>query len=235
MQYILLAIPALIAGYYLLTFLIAYCEKEHLRGDLVQRAFQPELWNSAYMKGRHEEAMKLGLTHCGDFHTGPHASMVKGPLRLYLTPARTAVVAVACARFAGMELKKTVIRTRVSEQRAIDTSDFAATADPTGGIKLTTLWGAEFADLLATHEARLQSEAPTPLISPDRAFALYEQIDVDRGQRMVDRNLARWTDPSGSTVRRSIKGALQSLRANKAQTDTIVAREKKRIEASRKK
>jgi hypothetical protein len=235
MQYVLLAIPILIAGYYLLSFLIAYCEKDHLRGDLVRQDFQPETWHSPYLQQRHEQALKLGLTHCGDFYTGPHASMVKGPLRLYLTPARTAIVVIACARFLGMELKKTVIRTRLSAQHSIDTSDYASTADPTGGTRLSTLWGAELEELLATHETRLQAEAQPPLISPEKAFALYEQIEVDRGQRMVDRQLARWTDPSQSTIRRSIKGALGSLRANKAQTDTIVAREKKRIEANRKK
>jgi hypothetical protein len=235
MAYWLLLIPALIAGYYLLSLLIAFCEKDHLRGDLVAQSYSPDAWKSDYLRQRHEQALAMGLTHCGDFHTGVHASLVKGPMRLYVNKARTAIIAVISARFLGLELKKTVARSRLSAQRTLETSDFGATADPTRGIEPLTLWGADLDEVLSTHEARMQAELAPAAVKPEAAFALYEQIEMDRGQRMVDRQLARWTDRTQRSIRRTFQGALGTLRANKAQSDAIVAREKKRIAANGKK
>lgn len=234
MHYLVLVIPALIVGYYLLSLILALGEKDYLRGDLLPKAYAPETWKSAYLDQRHAQAPGLGLTHCGDYFTAPHASLGKGYMRLHLSETRTTVIALVSARFGGMEIKKTVLRTRLSAQKVIETNDCAGSADPTGGIKVSTLWQAELPDLLAAHEARLQTENPPPApLEPAQAFALYEQIDVERGQRMVDAKLARWTDPSRSTIRRTLKGALGTLRANKVQTDAIVKREKQRRAAAK--
>ena len=230
MHYLLLVIPALIAGYYSLSLILALAEKDYLRGDMIPGSPPPESWKSAYLEGKQAEAAQLGLIHAGYYQTAPHSSVVKGYMRLYVTESHNAIVALISARIGGLELKKTLVRTRLSEQRVIETNDCASTADPTGGVEKTTRWCADLVELLATHEARLQAETlPATPLRPETAFALYEQIEVDRGQRMVDRKLARWTDPSRSTIRRTIKGALGTLRANKALTDDIVKREKQRL------
>jgi hypothetical protein len=234
MHYLVFVIPALIVGYYLLSFILALAEKDYLRHDMIPSGPPPETWKSSFLEAKQAEAAKIGLIPCGDYQTGPHSSMVKGYMRLYLTEERTALVALVSARLSGLEIKKALIRTRLSERRTLETNDCAGGVDPTGGTERTILWAADLADLLATHEARLQAENPPPApISPTQAFALYEQIEVDRGQRMVDRKLAKWTDPSRSTIRRTIKGAFGTLRANKEQTDAIVKREKQRIEAAK--
>lgn len=236
MQYLVFIVPALIASYYLLSLILALAEKDYLRHDMIPSAPPPETWKSAYLEGKQAEAASLGLIHCGDYQTGPHSSMVKGYMRLYVNDTRTALIALVSARLGGLEIKKAIVRTRLSEHRTLETNDCAGGADPTGGTERTILWAAPLADLLATHQARLQAENPPPaLISPAQAFAQYEQSEVDRGQRMVDRKLARWTDPSRSTIRRTIKGAFGTLRASKAQTAAIVEREKQRIAAEKQK
>jgi hypothetical protein len=235
MQYVLLAIVLLVAGWYLLSLVLAWLEKDHVRNDLVPGAI-PESWTSAFLHGKSAEAAALGLVPCGDYQTAAAASIVKGYTRLYLTPSCTAVVGLTSARIGGLELKKTVVRSRLSDQEAIETNDCASTADPTGGIQVLSLWKANLAEVLAAHEARLQMVLPAARpISPADAFAQYEQIDVDRGQRMVDQKLAVWTDPGRSTFRRTLKGAFATIRANKRQSRELVKRERQRIAEAEKK
>jgi hypothetical protein len=234
MQYVFLAIPLLVAGWYLLSLALAWGEKDHVKNDMIPGSI-PTSWKSAFLDEKSAEAANLGLEPCGEYQTAPHASIVKGYTRLYLTPARTAFVALTSARMGGLEIKKTVIRSRLSDQQAIETNDCASTADPTGGIKVLSLWQAELAEVLATHEARLQMAATAVApVSPADVFSQYEQIDVDRGQRMVDQKLAAWTDPSRSTFRRTLKGALATMRANKRQTAALLEREKQRIAREKK-
>lgn len=234
MQYVLLAIPLLVAGWYLLSLALALGEKDHVRNDLIPGSV-PESWKSTFLEDKSAEAADLGLVPCGEYQTAPHASIVKGYTRLYLTPSRTALVALTSARMGGLEIKKTVIRTRLSDQQAIETNDCATTADPTGGIKVLSLWQADLAEVLATHEARLQMATLTAMpIPPTDAFAHYEQIDVDRGQRMVDKKFATWTDPGRSVFRRTLKGAFATLKANKRQSAELVEREKQRIAKAKK-
>ena len=197
MHYLVFVIPALIAGYYLLSFTLAITEKDYLRNDMISSTPPPETWKSAYWDEKLAEAANLGLTHAGDYQTGPHSSIVKGHMRLFVSEARNAIIAVISARLGRVELKKTLIRTRLSEKRVMETNDCSSTADPTGGIERTSRWCADLDELLATHEARLQIEnCPLTHIKPETAFSLYELIEVDRGHRMVDQKLAKWTDSS---------------------------------------
>lgn len=230
MTYLLLIVPALVIGYYLFSIILLLVEKDHLRGDLEPAAYQPEKWKSAYLDERSADAGKLGLMHGGDYHTGPHSSVGRGPMRLYVTESKTTVVALISARFSGLELKKTILRSRRADGSVIETNDSGGLVDITGGTEKIVLWAASLPDLLAAHEARLERETNVPaLAAPSQAFAQYEQIEVERGQRMVDKQLAKWTDPSRSTIRRTFKGVMAMMKANKAQTSDIVKREQKRI------
>ena len=226
MSHGLTVLAALVVGFYLLSFLLALGEKEHLAGDLLPADFSALNWRSDYLADRFQAAGQLGLVPCGDFFTSPHASIVKGPMRLFRTTDGEAIVALICARFLSLELKKTVVRTRISSECVIETSDGTGLADITGGIDRQTILGATVEELLQAHRERLDRAQVKPeRVSTEQAFRLYEKIDLERGHRLVALGLARWTDPAQTKIRRSFRGALLMVRANQAQRRKIVAEE----------
>lgn len=206
-----------------LPYVVAICEKEHIRGDLVPQEFDPARWKSDYLPKKIAEAKAAGLVPCGSYFTSPHASVVKGPLLLYRTADRRAVVGLISARIAGVENKKIEVSTRFVDGTALRTSDGPFLPDFTGVVAKETCYNAPLAEVLARHAARLDLAGKAPVLVPDGgAFDVLEQIETTRGESMVAGGFARWVDPAQTKLRRTWKGVVRSVSANREQARMLI-------------
>ena len=207
-------------------YFIAYFEKEHVRNDVEPKAYEPTVWNSAYLLKQEVDAKDASLKYCGSYFTSKHASVVKGYMLLYVTPGNDAIVSLVSARFGSSELKKVVISTKFTDGTAFVTSDGFQLPDYTNGIWKQTLYRVSIVELLQAHANRLgESGKRIERVTTDNAFRLYEDIEFSRGERLVAMGYGRWTDPAQSRVRRTIRGVIACVKANRMAKEALIKKE----------
>jgi hypothetical protein len=217
---IILIIVCLLGLYKIAHYLILLFEKEHVRGDFIPHRFVPEEWKSQYLAEKMAEAEGLGMIFCDSYK---HIGLVKGPLLLYRTSNGDALVVLISARFMGAEIKKVLIQTIFNDGTALATSDGVQMPDLTEGIEKRTFYEAPLSELLDNHRKRVAEIGKSfQRITAESAFSLFERIEVERAERMVRVGYARWTDPTHTTFRRTLKGVMATSRANQAESKRLI-------------
>lgn len=211
----------------LIPYAVALFEKEHIRGDLEPRELDAAGWQSEYLDKKIAEAQAAGLARCGAYFTARHSSVVKGPMLLYRrADDRRTVVALISGKFGGMEMKKVEASTRFEDGTAILTCDNAHIPDYTGVVAKETCYNAPLAEVLARHEARLDLSGKTPVLFRDGAELEHlERMEMGRAEAMVAGGFARWADPAQTKLRRTWKGVVRSVAANRDQNRRLVREE----------
>jgi hypothetical protein len=222
-------IIVIVSAYVLLKlspYFMAYFEKEHVRNDFEPKEYDPTAWNSVYLIKQDADAKDAGLKYCGSYFTAKHASVVKGYMLLYVNPDNNAIVSLISARFGSSELKKVVISTRFTDGTAFVTSDGFQLPDYTNGILKQTLYRVSIVELLQAHAGRLgESEKKIERVTSDNAFRLYEDIEFNRGERLVAMGYGRWADPAQSRLRRTIRGVFACVNANRMEKNALIKKE----------
>ena len=202
----------LVVSWFIFLFITALCEKQYLSGD-IEPVSEPFPYKpSPYWLATGEHARMAGLIRVGNFATKRNTSIVKGLASAWVTPDRTTIMNVVGGSFAGMPLKKTVLRSRLADGRVLESTDNPYVGDPTGLIEMAVLLNAGVPELLEFHRQRLlQSTSPAvPFARPDVQME-WEQIDLERGARLVQMGFARWVDPQHTMTRATVRGALRFL------------------------
>lgn len=196
-------------------YALAYFEKEYIRDDLVPKPYSPESWKSRYLEKQIEEANILGLIPCGTYFTSDHSSLVKGPMLLYRTGCGRAIVTLISARFLFFKLEKSEVKTRFLDGTAMITGDQAILPDITSGSDSETVYEASLSEVIARHIEKLEStEKNIDIVNNSSAFRTYEEIEVNRAERMVDSGYAHWTNQTQSTIKRTFKGVKITVKMN---------------------
>jgi len=212
-------------------YLIAFFEKEHLRHDVEPKPYDAAEWKSDYLIEQEGVAKNTGLTYCGSYFTTKGASVVRGYMLLYVTSDHLAIVSLVSARIEKTELKKVVVSSRFSDGTALTTSDGFQVPDCTKAIERQTFYRVGIPELLQSHAARLAEIGKrVDAVTPASAFRLYEDLEYQRGIRLVAMGLARWTDPAQTKARRTIKGVFATVKANNQEKNAVVQRESRKRE-----
>jgi hypothetical protein len=208
--YIVAGIAALVAVFFLIFILVGLWERQHLTGD-VEHAGEPYPYPpSAYWTATRQDALQLGWQPAGDFATRKDTTVVRGLQSLFLSPDRLTIAAVISSSFAGAKLKKTVLRSKLTSGRVLESTDNPGVDDLSGVIERTMLWNAGMAELMELHARRLQSaNSPALAFNPNAALEEFEQIDLNRGARWVMLGLAYWVNPQQTCIRMTVRGALR--------------------------
>ncbi|MGJ8651799.1 MAG: hypothetical protein ACSHX8_00865 [Opitutaceae bacterium] len=218
-----------ILGLYLLyrisPYVLAYFEGEQVRGDLEAKPYESSDWASSYLEEHNDAAKALGLIFCGSYFTVPGASIVKGPMLLYQTECGRALVCLVSARIWGMELKKIEVKTKFLNGRVLFTSDQAILPDITGGSTKKIVYGGSLEELLTTHMDVLGEDERIELIQPQNAFEYYESIEFERAARLVSSGFSYWSDKSNTKIKRTVKGAIETVKFNRASGKSILSEE----------
>ena len=198
-------------------YLVALLEKEHIRRDLEPREVDPVKWGSEYLNGKMAEARSAGLAPCGSFFTARHSSLVKGPMLLYRrSEDGGTLVALVSARIGGGELRKVEVTTLFEDGTAILTCDNSHIPDFTGVVEKETCYNATLVDMLTRHDARLlQAQKKAVRVPTGGELDHLERIETKRAEAMVAGGFARWADPAQTTLRRTWRGALRAVAANR--------------------
>ena len=212
-MYILLAFALLIGGLALAVIITGLCERQRLTGD-VEPAQPPYPWAaSRYWEATRADAIRLGLQHGGDFATKKNASAVKGLASMFLSPDQQVIVSISSASLVGAKVKKTVLRSKFANGRVLESSDNSGAWDLSGVIDRSVLLNAGIEELMGMHLQRVRSSGTSPMpFSPTAVLDEFENIDLDRGRRLVLLKLARWADPQQTSIRLTLRGSLMLVR-----------------------
>lgn len=203
-------ILGLIVFWHLFMFVTMLCEKQYMSGD-IEPVHPPYPYKtSTYWLATREHAGMAGLISVGDYATKRNTSIVKGLASIFISPDRTIIVTIVTASFVGIPFRKTVLRSRLTDGRVLESSDNPLPSDPTDFVHPGLLLNAGIAELLDFHRQRIfQSAAAALPFARTDICAEWEQIDLDRGARLVEMGLARWTDPQRTTMRATWRGAFK--------------------------
>ncbi len=212
MIYVLIGIFGLAGAFYVFAFFTALFERQYLVGD-VEPTSQPyphaplPYWNATA-----QDAIRLGMIRGGEYATKRNTSPVKGLESLWITPDRQVIASIVCGSFAKLPLKKTTLTTRLADGRAILSIDNPLQPDPTGVTNRAVLLNAGIAEFMNFHRQRVErsGSAPVPFKNPS-LLAELEQIELERGSRLVLMGLARWGEPQKHTIRGTFKGAIRQM------------------------
>jgi hypothetical protein len=212
MIYVFIGLGVLVAFWFVLMFFIALCEKQYLVGDTEPVSEPFPLKPSPYWLATREHARMAGMICVGNYATKRNTSLVKGLESVWVTPDRTIAAAIVGGSFLSIPLKKTVLRTRLNNGWVLSSSDLAAPADPTGLIQDGLLLNASMSELLNFHRQRIvmSGAVPMPFVSADVLSEL-EQIQLERGRRLVELRLARWVNREQTIIRGTFRGALRMI------------------------
>jgi hypothetical protein len=212
MIYVFVGLGVLVAFWFVLMFFIALCEKQYLVGDIEPASEPYPLKPSPYWLATREHARMAGMICVGNYATKRNTSLVKGLESIWVTPDRTIAAAIVGGSFLSIPLKKTVLRTRLNNGWVLSSSDLAAPADPTGLIQDGLLLNASISELLTFHRQRIamSGAVPVPFVSADVLSEL-EQIQLERGRRLVELRLARWANREQTIIRGTLRGALRAI------------------------
>jgi hypothetical protein len=205
-------VVGLIVFWHLFMFVTALCEKQYLSGD-IEPVSEPYPYKaSSYWLATREHARMAGLISLGNYATKRNTSIVKGLASILVSPDRTIIVTIVGAGIIGIPLKKTVLRSRLTDGRVLESSDNPLPSDPTDFVHPSLLLNASVAELLDYHRQRIYQSgaAAVPFARPDIS-AEWEQIDLERGGRLVRMGLARWVDPQHTMIRATLRGAFKTV------------------------
>jgi hypothetical protein len=209
MPYVLLGIAALVSAFVVLMFVTAMCERQYLSGD-VEPVSEPYPYApSPYWQATRDDALRLGMHHAGDFATRKNTSVVKGLQSMWITADRRMICAIIGGSIVGAKLKKTVRRSRLEDGRVIESGDDPGLVDVSRLVDRAVLLNAGLEELMRFHLQRIVSSGSAPVpFKGESVIADYEQVDLEKGARMVDLGLARWVNPQRDVVRMTLRGAL---------------------------
>ena len=81
-----------------------------------------------------------------------------------------------------------------------------------GTIDKAVLINAGLKELMGFHLQRIvKAGSPALLFKSASLLGEDEQIDIERGRRMVELGLARWADPEQTSIRMTLRGAVKHL------------------------
>ena len=205
-------ILGLLVFWHLFVFITALCEKQYLSGD-IEPVSEPYPYKpSTYWLATREQARMAGLISIGTYATRRNNSMVKGLATIFITPDRTTIVTITSGSIIGIPHKKTSLRSRLTDGRVLESSDNPLPTDPTDLVHVAMLLNAGVPELLEFHRQRIFQcgAAAVPFARPDIS-AEWEQIDLDRGERLVQMGLARWVNPQRTMICLTLRGAFMVL------------------------
>lgn len=210
--YIFAGAALLVAGVFVLFMVTAMCERQVLSGD-VEPASEPYPYSpSPYWHATRNEAVRLGLRHAGEFATKKHTTLVKGLQSMWVTQDDLVIAAIISGCFAGAKSKKTVLRSRLSNGRLIESSDEPGLDDISQTVDRGVLLNAGLEELLGFHVKRIVDSGSLPLqFNRNSILAEFERVDLEKGKRMVELGQARWADPQRTTIRMRLRGALAHI------------------------
>lgn len=208
-----LGVIALIAVFLAFFVIVCLWEKQYLAGDVEPVQGTLPYPPMPYWLKTRENAARIGLQHAGDFATQKNTSLVKGLETLYFTPDRQVLASIVAGSSAIGRTKKTVLRTRLTNGRILESTDSPINRDVTGVIQCAVLLNAGIEELLGFHLLRVQS-AGTPSIpfNCNAPLAEAEQIHLERGKRLVEARLANWANREQTCIRLTFRGAMSYLK-----------------------
>lgn len=213
--YVGIGIGALAILWFAFVFITALCERQRLTGD-VEPVSEPYPYpKSSYWVVTGKQAAQLGLSHAGDYATKRNTSVVKGLQSLWLSPDCTVIASIVAASFASMPLKKTVLRSRLANGTVIESTDNPGSKDLSRVVNTAVLLNAGIQELFQFHSQRILGSgfAVVPF-SHESVLSSFEQIDAERGARLVGMGLARWADPQKSSIRLTFRGSIAHILRN---------------------
>jgi len=208
MPYVLLGIAALVFAFVMLLFVTAMCERQYLSGD-VEPVDEPYPHApSPYWQATREDARGLGMQHAGDFATRKNTSVVKGLQSMWVTRDRSVICAIIGGSIVGAKLKKTVLRSRLENGRVIESADDPGLTDISKRVERAVFLNAGLEELMQFHLQRIANSGSAPVpFKGESVIGDYEQVDLEKGERMVELGLARWVTPQRDVVRMTFRGA----------------------------
>src|SRR2546423_1200559 len=189
--YLLLGFVVLFGGFSLVFLLACLCERQLLTNSLEPLQPQDLSVPTPYWRTTRADAMKIGLVHAGDFKSKKKSAVIKGYESLFATADRLVVISIESSSVAGAKLKRTTLRSKFANGRVFESCDNFGTTDLSAVIARTVLLNAGIAELLEMHLGRIRGAAAAPIpFDSDKLLQGYQQIDLDRGARLVLLGLA---------------------------------------------
>jgi hypothetical protein len=205
-MWLLLTIAGLVVAFLLIVFVIAISERLYLKDQMAPAAQPFPCRPQPYWLETREEARRAGLRPGGDFVA--KKGLIKGLQSLWLTPDGVVLVAIEAAG----GVRKTVLRTRLADGRIMESSDNPGLSDVSGTIDRAVLINAGLSELMDFHRQRIATAGSPPSpFTGESLLAENEQVETERGRRMVELGLARWADPQQSSIRMTLRGAMQHI------------------------
>jgi hypothetical protein len=206
--YVLAGLAALVVFPLAFMTVVAMLERQYLSGDVEPTAEPFPYTPSRYWLATRQDAARLGLIFAGDCATKSGTSLVKGLQSFWLTPDHQVLVSIVSGAVTGAKLKKTVLRTRLSNSVVLESCDSAGLDDFSGVVDRAILLNAGVEELLSFHRQRLVESRSNALpFNPNKALQEFEQIDLERGARLVALGMARWVDQQQTSIRLTPRGA----------------------------
>ena len=110
-------------------------------------------------------------------------------------------------------MKRTVLRSRLNNGRVIESSDDAGLEDISKTVDRAVLLNAGIEELIGFHVQRIVRSGWLPVpFKGDSVLREFEQVDLDKGSRMVELGLARWVDSQRTSIRLTFRGALMHVK-----------------------
>jgi hypothetical protein len=229
-----LGVIALFCGFPLLMIAVAMIEKQYLKQELTPVAGESSLQVLPYFTATNELAEQNNFIHCGDFYPSKGKSVVKGNLSAWLSPDKHTLCLVVTGKFAGMRTRKTRLITRLRDGSFLETADEAGTVDITGATQLVILLYADLTALNALHESRLAScSEGSQLFADKNILTQMEEMEMARGERLVDFGLARFADWDRETIRYTLKGAWKLMLKSRFGARPELKKQTHRVELKR--
>ena len=210
--YVVAGLAALVALFFMFLIITSMCERQRMTGD-IEPAQEPYPYPpSPYWQETRRSALQSGLHFAGDFATRKDASVVKGLQAMFITEDRMVIVAVISGGFAGAKLKKTVLRSRLQDGRALESSDNPGLGDLSGVMERAVLLNAGVHELLLFHRHRIEASGSSAApFNVNNVEGEFERLDLEKAERWVGAGLARWGDPGHTCVRLTLKGSLANI------------------------
>ena len=211
--YVLLGFVALVVLFLIFFAIVCLTEKQYLSGD-VESVSEPFPYPPLpYWHHTCANAVEIGLRRVGDYATCKNTSKVRGLETLFLSEDGTILVTVVGAKSFLGKTKKTVLRTRLTNGTVLESSDSPISRDVTGVIQLGVLMNAGVLELTSYHLQRIKYAGSQPVAFRSGAeMAESEQIQLERGQRLVDAGLARWVNAEQTQIRMTLRGAMAMMK-----------------------
>jgi hypothetical protein len=160
---------------------------------------------SPYVRDVSAAAEKLGFKAQGLYGTtrgGIYADYVS----LWLSPDAESLVTIGGGTVGGLTVRKTVLYSRVADERYILTTDETIPCDYSGVLDTKILLNANLGELLCAHRNRLAGRASP--FTPERALEEFECIHETRARRLEQLGCAKFTADRASW-RYTLKGVLR--------------------------